>query len=85
MFEVVCNPWECKYLHCFSGGEVKWSDVIDTDDVVIVFVCNEDSIEVFYLRPEHLLSKIGARVDKDIDLLVLQECSGTEPFVMRML
>jgi len=63
VFKVVCNPWECKYFHCFSGGEVEWSYIIDADNVIIVFMGNEDSIEVFYLSPEHLLSKIRARVN----------------------
>jgi hypothetical protein len=58
--------------------EGKWAKVIDTPNVVVMLVSDEDGIKrLRHLDTEHLLAKVRSAVDEESCIAFLEECRGT--------
>jgi hypothetical protein len=49
-----------------AAAEVERAYVVETDDVVVVLVREQDGIKVFGAGAEHLLTQVGPGIDQDI-------------------
>lgn len=73
------------HRHGVARSEIERPDIIEPDDVVVVFVREQDGIEVPDARAEHLLAEIGACVDQDVRVAVRQQGSSAQAGVVRVL
>ena len=72
-------------LHISLLYPVKRPDVVEASDVVAVGMGDEDGLEVLNVVVKHLGTEVGADVEEDIVVLVVdEERGGAEPLVTRV-
>ena len=60
---------------------VEGSDVIKTSGVVLVIVCQQNSIQMGNIFSEHLLPEVRACVHEQLQTVIIHHNTGSEPFV----
>lgn len=72
------------YRHGVARAEIERPDIVEPDDVVVVFVREQNGIEVPGAGAEHLLPEIGACVDQDVRVAVRQQGGSAQAGVVRV-
>jgi hypothetical protein len=66
----------------FLLPEIYRPDIIQPADVIIVFVCEEDSIDIRNLVCEHLLSEVRAYINRDRGTAISDKNRSSQSAVM---
>lgn len=68
-------------LHRSAGSVVECPHVVQSADMVLMLVGQQNSVESFHARPQHLLPEIRARVDQDRFAARLDQGRRSQPLV----
>ena len=73
------------HRHCLAGAVVEWTDIVQPDYVVVVFVGKQNSVEMFQLVAKHLLPKIRTSVDEHVRMTIGHQCGRSQTIVQRVI
>ena len=65
-------------------AEVQGADIIESEDVIGVAMCDQQSVELIDLFPQCLLPKVGGDVYDEPPIVILDHEPGTQPFIARI-
>jgi len=90
--DIVKDPPDCSMDTSFGIDigrsllyPVKSPDVIKTENMVHMFVGEEDCPEVFYVMGKHLLPEIRTCIDQEIITMKGDQGRSAQPFVTRII
>lgn len=81
---LLCNPRQSVHRHRTPGAEIKRAHIIESDDVVVVFVREQDAIDVANTGAQHLLPEIGACIYNNIGVAIAEQCRRPQSVVARV-
>ncbi len=71
-------------FHRLTSAKIEWADVVQPDDVVVVLVGEQYSVQMADFGAEHLLAQVGASVNQDVSGSGGNEGGGAEAVVERV-
>ena len=81
--------WQSRVIDIKRHGlllpENIWTKVIETADMVLMFVRDENGIKFYDVLAQHLLAEIGAGIHSHCHFIGLNQNGGAEPFIARVL
>lgn len=69
------------HRHGLAGAMIERADIVQPNHMVIVFVGEQNSVQVLYLMTEHLLTEIRASVNQYIGMAIGHQCSRAKAIV----